>query len=221
MIELPIKIVGETMVLHHERALWWPAQRALLLADVHLGKGSVLRRAGMAVPTGQTVPDLCRITQLIGFYRARQVVVLGDLVHGAAPPDAPWITQTQDWRRHHANVRMRLVAGNHDRHFDVGVLGFEVIAEELAYSPFVLRHCPGGSPRGYVLAGHIHPGITVRDGWRRHRLPAFRFDRHGGLLPAFGSLTGLHETRAGASERIIAVTPAGLLPVTLPGGARA
>ena len=69
---------------------------------------------------------------------------------------------------------------------------------------------------GYVLAGHVHPAVTVRDGWRRHRLPAFRFCDHVGVMPAFGTLTGLHEHDVAAGERVFAVTPVGLIDVTGP-----
>lgn len=214
MIEMMLKIAGEPIVLNRDRAIWWPSERHLLLADVHFGKGSVLRQAGIAVPTGQTQTDLARLDQLIERYHPRQLIVLGDLVHGRSSIDAPWVKQVNDWRQQHAAVAMQLIAGNHDRHFDARLLGFEVISDDLLIAPFVLRHAPGVSSRGYVLAGHLHPGITVRDGWRRHRLPAFRFNSHTGILPAFGSLTGLHEHALTASDRIVAVTPAGLLDVS-------
>jgi DNA ligase-associated metallophosphoesterase len=216
MIELAIEVAGETLVLHRERALWWPRRRTLLLADVHFGKGSVLRRAGLAVPTGQTLADLARLDALIAHYRPAQVVVLGDLVHGAAPSGAPWIASVVQWRQRHAAIAMRLVAGNHDRHFDAGALGFDVVGEALTTGPFSLHHAPCRIAGTYVLAGHVHPGTTLRDGWRRHRLPAFRFNGQCGLLPAFGALTGLHDSPPRPRERIVAVTPAGLLDLGLP-----
>lgn len=213
MIESKLRVAGENWVLHAERALYWPRQRALLVTDVHFGKGSVLRRAGMAVPTGQTAADLARLDLLMAHYRPQRLFVLGDLVHGEAPPDAPWIGKVIAWREQHATVAMTLIAGNHDRHFDARKLGFEVIAGELRLDGIVLRHTPGVVAGSYVLAGHVHPGVIVQDGWRRHRLPAFRFGLHGGLLPAFGTLTGLHETPPAPEEYIVAVTPAGLIPI--------
>lgn len=211
MIEMMLEIAGEPMVLNRDRAIWWPSERRLLLADVHFGKGSVLRQAGIAVPTGQTQADLARLDRLIERYHPRQLIVLGDLVHGHSSVDAPWVKQVKDWRERHGAVAMQLIAGNHDRHFDARLLGFEVISAEVLLAPFVLRHAPGVSSRGYVLAGHLHPGITLRDGWRRHRLPAFRFNAHTGILPAFGSLTGLQEHPVKVNDRVIAVTPVGLL----------
>ncbi|WP_158884373.1 ligase-associated DNA damage response endonuclease PdeM [Rhodanobacter sp. L36] len=213
MNELRMRIAGESWTLHAERAMYWPRHKALLVTDVHFGKGSVLRRAGLAVPTGQTSGDLARLDALIAHYEPQRVFVLGDLVHGAAPLDAPWIRMVSAWRQRHAAIAMILIAGNHDRHFDARELGFEVITESLRISDIVLRHAPGEIDGCYVLAGHVHPGVLLHDGWRRHRLPAFRFDEHCGLLPAFGTLTGLHETPPAPGERIVAVTPAGLVPM--------
>ncbi len=213
MNEMRLNVAGESLDLHAERALYWHRRRCLLLADVHFGKGSVLRRAGISVPTGQTAGDLARLDGLIAHYRPTQLIVLGDLVHGAAPPNAPWIDLVKAWRLHHAAIGMTLIAGNHDRHFDARELGFDVVADELAMPPFLLRHVPGQSSGSYVLAGHVHPGVTVHDGWRRYRLPAFRFAGAGGVLPSFGALTGLHETPAQPDEQIIAITPGGLLPL--------
>ena len=214
MIEMRLSVAGERIVIHMDRAAWWPRGRRLLVADLHLGKGSVLRQSGIAVPAGNTLNDLTRLDRLIDYYRPREIVVLGDLVHGRSKVDAPWVSAVKRWRERHAAIAMRLVAGNHDRHFSPQLLGFEVIENDLLIAPFVFRHAPAESTQGYVLAGHVHPGIAVRDGWRRHRLPAFRFGSCIGVLPAFGSLTGLHEQAATADERVFAVTPVGLLDVT-------
>lgn len=214
MIEMRMDVADERLILNIDRALWWPRMRCLMLADVHFGKGSVLRKSGISVPTGQTAIDLTRLDQLIERYKPQEIIVLGDLVHGRSSLDAPWVQQVQNWRQGHITIAMRLVAGNHDRHFDPHHLGFDIINGELGLNPFVLRHAPGMSPSGYVLAGHLHPGISVRDGWRRHRFPAFRFTDQMGILPAFGSLTGLHEGRVSKAERVVAITPGGLLDVS-------
>lgn len=214
MIELPLQIAGEELWLHSERALWWPAGAVLLIADVHLGKAQVLRHAGMAVPTGQTMADLRRLDGLIDRYRPQRLIVLGDLVHGRAGERTPWVADVRAWRERHAALSMELVEGNHDRHFAAGRLGFACVQAPFPLGPFGLCHEPARFADGYALAGHVHPGVSVRDGWRRHRLPAFRFGAQCGLLPAFGALTGLHEPVTEAGEHIVAVTPAGLLRVT-------
>lgn len=213
MNEMHVIVAGEGFQLHVERAVFWSRRRCLMVADVHFGKGAVLRRAGITVPTGQTARDLARLDGLIACYRPTQLVVLGDLVHGAAPPNAPWIDLVNAWREQHADIAMTLIAGNHDRHFDARKLGFEIIDDALTLDRIVLRHTPDAVADHYVLCGHMHPGVALRDGWRRHRLPAFRFGARLGVLPAFGTLTGLHETPREPRESIVAVTPGGLVEV--------
>jgi len=212
MMTRDIIIAGERLTLHAQRAVYWAAQRMLLVSDVHFGKGAVFRRAGIAVPSGDTDDDLARLDLLILEFAPERLVVLGDLVHGAATERSVWVERVRAWRRSHGDIDVLLVAGNHDRHFDVRALGIDVVPDRLDVAPFVLSHHPHAQAAGYTLAGHIHPGVVIRDGWRRHRLPAFVFDRDVGMLPAFGTLTGLHEVESLPGREIIAVTPAGLIP---------
>jgi len=208
-----IELAGERVTLHAERALFWPAKRMLMVADVHFGKGAVFRRAGIAVPSGDTEDDLSRLDTLIETFSPESLMVLGDLVHGDATERSAWVANVRAWRARHAAIDIQLIAGNHDRHFDVASLGITVQPTRLRVPPFVLAHHPEHHAAGYTLAGHVHPGASVRDGWRKHRLPAFVFDREVGMLPAFGTLTGLHDVRPEPGRRIVVTTPAGLVPL--------
>jgi DNA ligase-associated metallophosphoesterase len=213
MMTRDIVVAGERLTLHAQRAIYWAAMRTLLVSDVHFGKGAVFRRAGIAVPSGDTDDDLARLDALIREFVPERLVVLGDLVHGAATERSAWVERVRTWRRSHEDVDVLLIAGNHDRHFDVRSLGIDVVPDRLDVAPFVFSHHPHPHATGYTLAGHVHPGVVIRDGWRRHRLPAFVFDRDVAMLPAFGTLTGLHEISAAPGREIIAVTPAGLVPL--------
>lgn len=212
MITRDIVVAGERLTMHAERALYWAARDTLLVSDVHFGKGAVFRRAGIAVPSGDTDDDLARLDLLVATFAPARLVVLGDLVHGAATGRSAWVERVRAWRQGHAAMAVLLIAGNHDRHFDVGSLGIDVQPDRLEDGPFVFSHHPHPHARGYTLAGHVHPGVVVRDGWRKHRLPAFVFDRDVAMLPAFGTLTGLYEVVKAPGREIVAVTPAGLLP---------
>jgi uncharacterized protein len=213
MMTRDMVVAGEQLTLHTQRAVYWAARRMLLVSDVHFGKGAVFRRAGIAVPSGDTDDDLARLDALFLAFAPERLVVLGDLVHGVATVRSDWVDRVRAWRHSHADVEVTLIAGNHDRHFDVSSLGIDVVPDRLDIAPFVLSHHPHPQAGGYTLAGHVHPGVVIRDGWRRHRLPAFVFDRDVGMLPAFGTLTGLYEVESAPGREIIAVTPAGLIPV--------
>lgn len=155
-------IAGETVKLDARRALFWPKQRWLLVADIHLGKASLLRQAGAALPRGTTTADLTRLDSLIASYAPQRLVVLGDLIHGAEKREADWLATFAAWRERNAKLEAILVAGNHDRHMPLQRFGFEVV-DELVSGAFVLRHAPDLSDQKHVIAGHVHPGATVRD----------------------------------------------------------
>jgi uncharacterized protein len=105
---------GLPAVLRSDRSLWLPSWRALLIADLHLGKGDAFRRGGIAIPTGATESDLSRLGAALSETGAAELWILGDFVHGALN-DAAWKQAWQDFRVAHASVRVHLVAGNHDR----------------------------------------------------------------------------------------------------------
>ncbi|MEO7430560.1 MAG: ligase-associated DNA damage response endonuclease PdeM [Dokdonella sp.] len=210
-IKLPI--AGESMVLDARRALFWPERRWLMVADLHLGKASLLRQAGAAIPRGTTTRDLARLGALIDDYRPDRVIVLGDLIHGAERAAAPWLDTLGEWREQHAAVELVLVAGNHDRHMPLAALGF-AIQNEIAAKPFLLRHAPDQASTLHVLGGHVHPGIVMRDGRTRLRLPAFWISANRSVLPAFGSLCGLAPHGPDAADRVFAITPGGIVDLS-------
>lgn len=79
---LAVALAGEPMTLLGERALFWPARARLIIADLHLGKSHVFRRAGIAVPSGATRGDLDRLAALVARTAARELWIVGDVLHG-------------------------------------------------------------------------------------------------------------------------------------------
>lgn len=206
-------LADEPVLLDAERALVWPRAATVFVADLHFGKDQVLREAGVALPDGAITTDLARLGRLVDRHAARSLVILGDLVHGRTAPRARWIADFGAWLAARPGLAVRLVAGNHDRALpDWPTLGRLGDGEGLG--PFVLRHAPASSPKGHVLAGHLHPGVRLRD---RHapavRLPAFWLGPERTVLPAFGHLTGLTRASAEPSDRVVACTEGRLVEV--------
>ena len=73
---LELVLAGERVVVDPDRALIWPAQRTAFIADLHLGKGEIFRRAGIPIPEGTTQTDLQRITRLTADHGLQRVVLL-------------------------------------------------------------------------------------------------------------------------------------------------
>lgn len=214
-------IAGEAMHLDARRALYWPRLRWLMVADVHLGKASLLRQAGAALPRGTTTRDLARLGALVADYAPQRLLVLGDLIHAKERLDAQWLHSFACWRDASGSLGLTLIAGNHDRHMALAPFGFEVV-DEVVEGPIVLRHAPDADPHRHVIAGHIHPGAVLRDGRLRQRLPAFWIGAQRSLLPAFGSLCGLAPHEAAPGDQVWVTTPGGMLqlPAAAPASVR-
>ncbi|WP_438859044.1 ligase-associated DNA damage response endonuclease PdeM [Achromobacter spanius] len=199
---LAIRLAGEAVLLLGQRALYWPARARLVIADLHLGKSHVFRQAGIAVPRGATQADLDRLTQLVHDTRARELWVVGDVLHGPMS-QAGWRQDWEAWRQAHAALDVAVLAGNHDRALEGAALGMRQLGEAYVDGPFVFRHLPQPDPQGrHVIAGHVHPKTRLpgvpRD-W-----PAFWLRPGITVLPAFSAFTGGYAVSVEDSHALVA-----------------
>lgn len=202
---LQVQWHGCEMVLLPGRALWLPQWRALLIADWHLGKAQVFRRAGIPVPSGTTLDDLERLDQLLDATQAAELVVLGDLLHGALDEGADWLRSLQDWRLRRRSLRLRIAVGNHDRHVRKLPLSIDEIGATLALGPLVGVHDVNPADPRPQIGGHVHPVRRLRAGGRSERVPIAWMQPGALILPAFGRFTGGHPIEPGATDRCFAV----------------
>ncbi|ROZ77433.1 ligase-associated DNA damage response endonuclease PdeM [Ramlibacter sp. WS9] len=213
---LRIRVAGADVVLHPSGAALLSAEQTLLVADAHFGKAVSFRKLGVPVPQGTTTETLDQLSAVVLDTRARRIVFLGDFLHSRRSHAAGTLGTLQRWRERHADLELTLVRGNHDdRAGDPPEsLGIHVVDEPLPLAPFALCHHPQAIDGAYVLAGHWHPCISVSGrAFERLRLPCFWFgDDTGalpeyatGVLPAFGSFTGMHRIEPRAGDRIFPV----------------
>lgn len=190
---VPLSFAGEEFVLTQGRALYWPRERALLVADLHLEKASFYARHGQMLPPYDSRETLERVALAIRETGARRVYTLGDNFH-----DSHGSTRLED---HAAGMLAALtratdwvwITGNHDPAMEARSGG--TIAEELELAGIVLRHQARAGETRPELSGHYHPRlqITVRERHiRRACAVVASGDGSGGrmILPAFGALTG-------------------------------
>lgn len=174
-----------------QRALYWPAQRCLLIADLHLGKADTFRHFGIAVPQTVQWTDLARLSQLLEHLQPASCVVLGDFVHGRivnTDTSSAWNSLVAAFPQ----TRFELLLGNHDKALPAHTFSFHAVASHRAIDGVWLTHEPLSEaqlPLGLQLNihGHIHPAMRI-DG-SRTKLPAMVYRKPYLMLPAFSEFT--------------------------------
>lgn len=203
-------LAGEPVWLLGARALYWPARARLVIADLHLGKSHAFRQAGIAVPSGATRADLARLDGLVQAWGARELWIVGDVLHGPAG-DAAWRERWIEWRRAHATLDVVALPGNHDRALEGEALGLRQLGESATDGPFVFRHLPRpDAAGGHVIAGHVHPKLRL-PGLAR-AAPGFWLREQLTVLPAFSEFTGGQPVQLAPGERFVACQDGGVLP---------
>ena len=204
-----ISVGGQLLWLLPEKAAFLPETSTLLIADAHIGKALSFRKLGVPVPHGTTAETLASLSALIARLGAKRIVFLGDFLHSARSHGPTTMDSVTRWRETHAALELTLVRGNHDDHAGdpPARLGIRAVDEPLMLGDLAMCHHPIARAPAYVLAGHLHPGVSLSGRANDHlRLPCFWFGANVGVLPAFGAFTGLHTIRAAADDRVFAAT---------------
>ena len=180
-------------------ALIWPATGMLVVADLHLEKGSSYARRGSLLPPWDTKVTLDRLALLLRRWKPRTVVALGDSFHdtdGSARlphEEAARLTAIT------AAVQFVWVQGNHDPSRPEGVGGEWL--ESFATGPLTFRHEALAFASGEV-SGHFHPKATIPARAGSVTRACFVTDARRVLLPAFGAYTGGLDVRDPAIARL-------------------
>ena len=210
-------VAGEKLVLFAEKVAYWPAKKALFVADFHLGKAASFRSAGIPLPSGTTTENVERLGRAIDKTGATQVVFLGDFLHSKQGRADSTFGRFSEWRESRKGLKLTIVRGNHDKNAGdpPEAWGVRCIEAGESLGPFILNHEPGASRGGYALAGHIHPAVRLSaSGEKSLRLPCFWFGSRWGVLPAFGAFTGNAEVLPRRGDQVFVIAEQEVLQVT-------
>ncbi len=184
--DLSITINGETLLLDTSGAAFWPAERSLIFADMHLEKGSAYARGRQFLPPYDSMATLMRMAAAVAKFNPKRIIALGDSFHdGGAAERLP------------AEARALLTAmapefvwisGNHDP--DPPSWAGGIVTEEWSAGGLIFRHEPSADCRPGEIAGHLHPCASVAKWGRSVRRRCFAADTRRMILPSFGAYTG-------------------------------
>ncbi len=186
--EQSITICGKTLRADMSGALYWPAERALIVADLHLEKGSAFAAKGQMLPPYDTRDTLERLARVIDRFQAETVIALGDSFHDASGPDRMHPDDLAQLRLIQQHCEWIWITGNHDP-LATGHMGGH-IRDEIVVEGLTLRHEPGPAHTTHEIAGHLHPAAKVTLNGLTLRKPCFASNGLRLVMPAFGTFTG-------------------------------
>ncbi|MCL4766531.1 MAG: ligase-associated DNA damage response endonuclease PdeM [Hyphomicrobiaceae bacterium] len=184
----PISICGKPFVADQSGALYWPPERTLIVADLHLEKGSAHASRGLMLPPYDTRQTLLRLAQVIDRLEADTVIALGDSLHDTKAAERISAEDLEILRIIQQDRRWVWVTGNHDP--VIGDCFGGERTEEIALAGIALRHEPRLGRITHEIAGHLHPAARISIYGTSLRRPCFLGNGLRLILPAFGAFTG-------------------------------
>lgn len=186
--EAHLVVAGSAFAVTPEGALYDADRSVLIVADLHLEKGSAGAVRGLFLPPYDTGATLTRLARVIGRLGPRTVVCLGDSFHDGGGPNRLLpddrasllaLQRGRDWI---------WIAGNHDPDAPAG-LGGQALPE-WRVDTLVFRHEPSPGEAPGEIAGHLHPVAVVRGTGASVRRRCVATDGRRAILPAFGAYAG-------------------------------
>jgi DNA ligase-associated metallophosphoesterase len=187
-VQAGLSVASVRLIPLVEGALWWPDESTLVVADLHLEKGSSFARRGQMLPPYDTIATLKRLTAVMTLLAPVRVIALGDSFHDRNGGDRLNEADRATLRAMTASAEWIWIAGNHDPDPPRELGGWAT--SELSIGPLTFRHEPRPGDQPGEIAGHLHPAARLVGRGRSIRRRCFAGDGKRLILPAFGALAG-------------------------------
>lgn len=188
MSEHALTLAGQPVVLRAAGTLWVPQHDTLVVADLHLEKGSAYAARGQLLPPYDTRETLNRLINEVRQTQAARIVLLGDSLHDMDAIARIPVAEREAVIDLARTGELVWISGNHDP--DGGSAFGGTSTEQLSLGALVLRHEPSQAPAHGEVAGHLHPCAKIIGTGGAVRRPCFISDGQRMILPAFGAYTG-------------------------------
>jgi DNA ligase-associated metallophosphoesterase len=209
---VPFSFAGHDFFASPEGALHWPAEDALLVADLHLEKASWFARFGQMLPPYDSQATLSALARELERTGVSRLYCLGDSFHDRFGCDRLPAQARELLMSFTARLDWIWIVGNHDVGF-IDHCGGR-IEEECNVAGIILRHeAEAGDPRP-EMSGHFHPKLRLSLRGRSVSRRCYVASATKLILPAYGAFTGGLD--AGHPEIVKKVGPgaSALVPVT-------
>ena len=185
---LALELAGAEALLRASGALWLAAERLLVVADLHLEKGSAYAARGQMLPPYDTRETLARLAAEAALLRPRTILLLGDTLHDGEAEARLSGADVRTLTTIAAVADLVWIVGNHDADGPRALPGEAAPAWRAA--GLALVHEPAPTPRFGEVAGHLHPCARVKAAGASVRRRCFVSDGERLVMPAFGAFAG-------------------------------
>ena len=211
------QLLDQHFWLSPERVLFWEQEKILIVSDLHFGKTGHFRKSGIAVPQSVYKEDLQRLFAQISFFKAEQLLIVGDLFHSIVNKEMDFFLK---WRKDISQLPFLLIKGNHDILSSNWYQEASIeVKNEYKIHQFIFIHDPNESVTttedgSFIFSGHLHPGIIVPGlGKQSLRFPCFYFTEKQAILPAFSHFSGLALIEPKKKDQVYAIVNQSILQI--------
>jgi len=149
--------LGDGLVALPQSLLWLAGSRTLVAADAHLAYEDVI---GGALPLWSTDTSVQTILQAAQRQGAREILLLGDVIHGSGMSEGAAQIVGDALRTLRACARVTLIAGNHEgRTRGAAILG--ETEEAVERDGWLLVHGDVPIAGARTIVGHLHPSLPL------------------------------------------------------------
>ena len=209
---VPFSFAGHHFSASPDGALLWPAEQALLVADLHLEKASWFAAGGQLLPPYDSLATLQGLAREIDARGVTRLYCLGDSFHDRFGCDR----LPDDARQLLTSLTARLdwvwIVGNHDAGFADHCGGR--VEEECEVGGVILRHEAVASDPRPEMSGHYHPKLRLSLKGRSVSRRCFVASETKLILPAYGAFTGGLDAGHPEILRKVGRGASALVPVT-------
>ncbi len=197
--EFPLMFANQSFILGGDATLYWPKYNYLIVADLHLEKGSYFALRGNPLPLYDSLQSLQNLKSAIAYFKPKTILSLGDNIHdpGAFSRMQPATKQllTEVLESVHQWV---WINGNHDRDAVPFAHSHFVFAQHLKKDNIIFCHEKLAVQNCQVI-GHFHPKV------RRKSITGKCFVAVDDtlLMPSFGTYTGGLDVESAALQEAI------------------
>lgn len=208
---VPLSFAGHDFLADPSGALFWRAENALLVADLHLEKASWFARLGQFLPPYDSHATLAALTELVDRTQPERLYCLGDSFHDrfgcdrlpeAARAMLLALTARVDWT---------WILGNHDPGF-ADHCGGRLVGE-VHVRGLTLRHEADPADPSPEISGHYHPKLRLQLRGKHVSRRCYVASDAKLILPAFGALTGGLDAGHPEIRRKVGAKASALVPV--------